>query len=79
MPQSDHWAVPWVVEVIDHLRPDSIFDFGVGNGQSVDAPVPVATDGAAPAPPQPAAAEASAPTAPQPERRRGFWGRVFGR
>jgi 1A family penicillin-binding protein len=53
--------------------------FGVGNGQSVDAPVPVATDGAAPAPPQPAAAEASAPPAPQPERRRGFWGRIFGR
>ena len=33
MPQSDHWAVPWVVEVIDRLQPKSVFDFGVGNGQ----------------------------------------------
>jgi len=33
MPQSDHWAVPWVVEVIDRLQPRSVFDFGVGNGQ----------------------------------------------
>ena len=33
MPQSDHWAIPWVVEVVDHIRPNSIFDFGVGNGQ----------------------------------------------
>jgi len=33
MPQSDHWAVPWVVELVDHLLPDSVFDFGVGNGQ----------------------------------------------
>lgn len=33
MPQSDHWAVPWVVEMIDWLQPRSVFDFGVGMGQ----------------------------------------------
>lgn len=33
MPQSDHWAIPWVVEVVDHLRPSSVFDFGVGMGE----------------------------------------------
>lgn len=32
MPQSDHWAVPWVVEIVDHLLPNSVLDFGVGNG-----------------------------------------------
>src|SRR4051812_16897165 len=33
MPQSDHWAVPWVVEVVNHLLPETVLDFGVGNGQ----------------------------------------------
>lgn len=33
MPQSDHWAVPWVVEIVGHLLPNSVLDFGVGIGQ----------------------------------------------
>jgi hypothetical protein len=33
MPQSDHWAIPWVVEAALHLNPQSLLDFGVGNGQ----------------------------------------------
>jgi hypothetical protein len=33
MPQSEHWAVPWVVEIAGHLHPKSVFDFGVGMGQ----------------------------------------------
>lgn len=33
MPQSDPWAVPWVMEVVGHADPRSVLDFGVGNGQ----------------------------------------------
>jgi len=33
MPHSDPWAIPWVIELIDHLAPTSVLDFGVGNGQ----------------------------------------------
>jgi penicillin-binding protein 1A len=55
--------------------------FGVGNGEPVAAPAPVAvaTAGAVPSAAQPAVADTAAPQVPQPERRRGFWGRIFGR
>ena len=32
MPISDHWAVPWVVESISRIAPESLLDFGIGIG-----------------------------------------------
>lgn len=33
MPISDSWAVPWVMEVVNGVRPASLLDFGVGMGE----------------------------------------------
>ncbi len=33
MPQSDYWSVPFVLDVVDQLKPKSVMDFGVGIGQ----------------------------------------------
>ncbi len=33
MPQSDYWALPWVLEVVGEIHPDSVLDLGVGMGQ----------------------------------------------
>jgi hypothetical protein len=33
MPQSDHWALPWVIETVMRMEPKSVLDVGVGNGQ----------------------------------------------
>jgi 2-polyprenyl-3-methyl-5-hydroxy-6-metoxy-1,4-benzoquinol methylase len=33
MPQSDHWALPWVLETAQALNPTSVLDVGVGMGQ----------------------------------------------
>lgn len=33
MPQSESWAIPWVLEICCHLAPRSVLDVGVGMGE----------------------------------------------
>ncbi len=33
MPQSEHWAIPWILDVCDFVKPTSVLDIGIGMGE----------------------------------------------